>query len=45
MAKQMWHTQEVLFATVLFGKDYVWMKDVDGTIYLNRLDDEGQPVL
>lgn len=45
MSKTYWKTQEVLFATRLFGKDYVWLKDVDGTIYLLPLDEDGQPVL
>lgn len=26
-----------LFRTVLFGKDYVWMKDRDGQHFLERL--------
>ena len=36
MKKQMYYTQEILFQTNLFGKDYFWMKDVDGTIYLAK---------
>lgn len=28
---------KILFRTSLFGKDYVWMKDQEGTIYLERL--------
>ena len=36
MKKQMWFTQEILLETSLFGKDYFWMKDVDGHIYLAR---------
>jgi hypothetical protein len=43
--KNMWMTQEVLFDTWLFGKHYVWMKDVDGTIWLAKLDEENNPVL
>lgn len=41
----MWHTQEVLFTTEHFGKEYVWMKDIDGHVYMTRLDEEGQPIL
>lgn len=40
-----WYSQKVLFHTVLFGKPYYWMEDVDGTIHLVRSDDEGNPVL
>jgi hypothetical protein len=39
MAKQTYLGQEVLFQTSLYGKDYVWMKDGDGTVYLLRLID------
>lgn len=28
----------ILFHTVLFGKDYMWMQDIDGTIYLERME-------
>lgn len=41
--KQMYLTQEILFQTHLFGKDYVWMKDIDGTIYLTKLGEDGAP--
>lgn len=34
MKKVKYYTQTVLFQTNLFGKDYFWMQDVDGTIYL-----------
>ncbi len=40
MNKTMYYTQEILFATKLFGKDYFWMKDVDGTIYLAKAVDK-----
>lgn len=29
---------KVLFHTVLFGKDYMWLQDLDGTIYLERIE-------
>lgn len=44
MAKNTWAGQEVLAKTTLFEKDYVWLKDGDGTIYLIRLDENDQPV-
>jgi hypothetical protein len=43
--KVYWHTQEVLFQTHLFGKDYFWMKDGDGTVYLAKIDENGNPDL
>ena len=44
MAKtQFYMGQKVLFHTVLFGKDYFWMQDRDGTIYLVRMDENGLP--
>jgi hypothetical protein len=43
MSKQFYAGQEVLFETTLFGKPYVWFKDIDGTIYLVRLNEEGVP--
>lgn len=45
MPKQFWRTQQILFTTYKFGKPYVWMKDVDGTIHLMRLDNDGEPVV
>lgn len=36
MTKTYYFTQEVLFQTTLFGRDYFWMKDVDGKIYLAK---------
>lgn len=35
--------QKVLFKTWLYGKDYVWLQDGDGTIYLVRLGEDGLP--
>lgn len=35
--------QKVLFSTRLFGKDYYWMQDVDGVIYLAHQDEHGLP--
>lgn len=43
MAKQYYMSQEVLFQTTLFGKQYFWMKDGDGVIYLAKVGDDGQP--
>lgn len=36
-------TQTVLFKTHLFGKNYFWMKDVDGQIYLTHENEDGLP--
>ena len=36
MKKQKYFTQTILGDTVLFGKRYFWMQDVDGTIYLAK---------
>lgn len=44
MPKQQWYTQTVLGVTHLFGKDYVWMRDVDGTVYLAKWENN-EPVL
>lgn len=44
MPKVKYFSQEVLSKTFLFGKIYYWMKDVDGTIYLVKSDNEGNPV-
>ena len=35
--------QKILFATNLFGRDYYWMQDGDGTIYLVKVKEGGQP--
>lgn len=45
LKKQKWFTQTVLFKTHLFGKDYFWMQDVDGTVYLAKVDENGNPDL
>lgn len=45
MPKTFYYTQEILFRTILFGKEYYWMKDVDGTIYLAPIDEKGNPAL
>ena len=45
MPKTFYYSQEILFRTTLFGKDYYWMKDVDGKIYLARIDKNGNPDL
>ena len=42
--KQYFLTQEFLFYTSHFGKDYAWLKDVDGTVYMVRVDENLQPV-
>lgn len=39
MAKATYFGQRVLFATNLFGKDYFWMQDGDGTVYLAKETD------
>ena len=39
MTKQYFFGQEALFMTTLFDKEYFWMKDGDGTIYLVRSTD------
>lgn len=44
MPKVKYFSQEVLAKTELFGKEYYWMKDVDGTIYLVGTDENGNPV-
>jgi hypothetical protein len=35
--------QKILFVTELFGKEYFWMEDGDGTIYLVKLGEDGLP--
>lgn len=35
--------QKVLGLTELFGKDYYWMQDRDGTIYLVKVGEDGLP--
>ena len=29
--------------TQLFGKNYYWMKDGDGTLYLAHMNEDGEP--
>ena len=40
-----WMGQTILFRTHLFGKDYYWMRDGDGTHYLSHIGDDGLPDL
>lgn len=35
--------QRVLFKTNLFNKEYFWMEDIDGTVYLASIDEYGNP--
>lgn len=44
-ANTTWKGQKVLFYTELFGKEYYWMQDIDGTIYLARVGKDGFPDL
>ena len=37
--------QTILFRTHLYGKDYFWMRDGDGTHYLCRIGENGFPDL
>jgi hypothetical protein len=32
-----WNGHKVLFITSLFGKNYYWLRDHDGTIYLAKV--------
>jgi len=41
--KNLYMGQEVLFKTVLFDKEYFWMKDGDGVIYLAKVGEDGLP--
>lgn len=34
-----WQGQKILFVTEKWGKEYVWLQDVDGTVYMVRLID------
>lgn len=38
MKKQKYFSQTILFQTHLFGKEYFWMEDVDGTTYLAKAE-------
>jgi len=44
MAKTQYYMgQKILFLTTLFGKEYFWMQDMDGTTYLARVGKDGFP--
>lgn len=43
MPKQYYMGQKVLYLTTLFGKQYFWMQDGDGVVYLAKVGDDGQP--
>lgn len=45
MKKAKYFSQTILSEDFLFGKKYFWMQDVDGTIYLVRMDENGYPRL
>lgn len=45
MKKTKFLTQTILYKTVLFGKEYYWMQDIDGTIYLTTITERGTPEL
>lgn len=35
--------QKILYSTMLFGKQYYWMQDGDGTVYLAHINEDGTP--
>lgn len=35
--------QKILFRTNLFGKEYYWMEDYEGTTYLVKSGEDGLP--
>ena len=39
-----WMTQKVEFLTSLFDREYYWMRDVDGKVYLAKVGKDGTPV-
>jgi hypothetical protein len=41
---QMIANQELLVKCEWFGKEYYMFKDIDGTIYSTRIDEDGNPV-
>lgn len=41
----LWYNQKVLFRTELFGREYYWLQDTDDTIYLAKMDENGNPDL
>lgn len=43
--KNEWHNQRILSKTLLFGREYYWMRDTDGTHYLSKIDEAGNPDL
>lgn len=47
MAKKlgMWRTQKIVYPGIVehWGKMYVWMEDTDGTTYMTRVDEDGNP--
>lgn len=45
MAKTVWNNQEVVYPGLVehWGKNYVWLKDRDGTHYMLRLDENNVP--
>ena len=45
MPRPKFYSQTILGTTTLFGKEYVWLQDVDGTVYLAHIDEFGQPDL
>lgn len=40
-----WHHQRITARTELAGKEYYWMRDTDGTNYLAKIDEHGNPDL
>lgn len=36
-------TQKITARTELAGKEYFWMRDLDGTDYLAKIDENGNP--
>lgn len=36
--------QKLLYKTILFGKEYYWLQDIDSTIYLLPVGEDGKPV-
>ena len=44
MPKATYMGQKILFRTVLFGKDYYWMEDGDGVVYLAKVGENNEPV-
>lgn len=38
-------TQKMIALTELFGREYYWMEDTDGTLWLAQVDENGNPDL